>query len=470
MQNTLIPVKEITVPFHSESVGRRWLRRLGDAMARHRGFILGLQWVVVVVYVFLVAAPAFLPLPAEDAHLWNDLTRFAQFAFWGIWWPFVMLSMMLMGRVWCGVFCPEGALSEFASRRGLGLAIPRFLRWGGWPFVSFALTTLIGQLTSIYEYPKPALLILGGSTVAAVVVGFLYGRGVRVWCRYLCPANGVFALLARLAPVHFAVNEVVWVRSGKQRAVDCPPLLDVKHQAGSGACHACGRCSGHREAVSLVPRSITEGVLTLKNARGMNWESITLLFGVLGVATGAFQWSASPYYVKLNMALAALAVKADMLWLLNANAPWWLLTHYPEINDAFTWLDGISITLYILATALALGLGQVFFLALARRVVSGSISFWRLALGLTPLGGISVFLGLSMLTLNQLRQDGIDLPGIGVIRAVLLSVAVVWSLWIVWQTLGKNAVAMQRRLLAMVFVALALALPVTSWAMLFFVW
>lgn len=470
MQNTLIPCKEIAVPLYPESVGRRWLRNLGDAMARHRRVILGAQWGVVVVYVFLVAAPAFLPLPAEDAHLWNDLTRFAQFAFWGIWWPFVMLSMMLMGRVWCGVFCPEGALSEFASRRGLGLAIPRFLRWGGWPFVSFALTTLIGQLTSIYEYPKPALLILGGSTVVAVGVGFLYGRGVRVWCRYLCPANGVFALLARLAPVHFAVNEAAWVRSGRQRAVDCPPLLDVKHQAGSGACHACGRCSGHREAVTLVPRSITEGVLTLKTAKGMNWESVTLLFGVLGVATGAFQWSASPYYVQLNMALAALAVKADMLWLLNANAPWWLLTHYPEVNDAFTWLDGISITLYIAVTALALGLGQVFCLSLARHMAGGSISFWRLALGLTPLGGISVFLGLSMLTLNQLRQDGIELPGMGVIRAALLSIAVLWSLWIVWQTLGNNSIAIPRRLLAMAFVSLALALPVSNWVMLFFVW
>jgi hypothetical protein len=81
-----------------------------------------------------------------------------------------------MGRVWCGVLCPEGALAEFASRHGRGKAIPKWLRWGGWPFLAFVLTTLYGQLVSVYEYPQAALLILGGSTVAAVAVGWLYGK------------------------------------------------------------------------------------------------------------------------------------------------------------------------------------------------------------------------------------------------------------------------------------------------------
>ena len=181
-------------------------------MRRHRRAILAVQWVVVLSYLVLVTVPAFLPLPPSGAGILSNLTLFAQFAFWGIWWPFVMLSMMLIGRVWCGVLCPEGALSEWASRRGLGLAIPRWMRWSGWPFVAFVSTTVYGQLVSVYEYPKAVLLVLGGSTVAAVGIGFVYGRGKRVWCRHLCPANGVFALLARIAPVHFALDEQAWRR------------------------------------------------------------------------------------------------------------------------------------------------------------------------------------------------------------------------------------------------------------------
>ena len=189
------------------------LGRFGDWLRDHQKLIRRIQWAVVLAYLILVSVPAFLPLPGRAAHIWTNFTLFAQFAFWGVWWPFVLVSMVLVGRGWCGIFCPEGALTEMVSRHSRGLAVPRWLTWKGWPFVAFVGTTVYGQMISVYQYPKPALLILGGSTAGAIAVGWLYGRNKRVWCRYLCPVNGVFGLLAKLAPVHFRVDEAAWARS-----------------------------------------------------------------------------------------------------------------------------------------------------------------------------------------------------------------------------------------------------------------
>src|SRR5436305_10873465 len=88
-----------------------------------------------------------------------------------------------------------------------------------------------------HQYPAPALLILGGSTAAALVIGYLYGRNKRVWCRYLCPVAGVFGLLTKLAPLHFRVDHDAWDASraarGGRRTVNCPPIVPIKTMQGS---------------------------------------------------------------------------------------------------------------------------------------------------------------------------------------------------------------------------------------------
>ena len=60
---------------------------LGRFLRRNRRAIIAVQWCVVVFYAALVVIPAFMPLPPESAHLWDNLRLFAQFMFWGVWWP-----------------------------------------------------------------------------------------------------------------------------------------------------------------------------------------------------------------------------------------------------------------------------------------------------------------------------------------------------------------------------------------------
>jgi len=448
-----------------------WLQAFGDTMQRHRSAIQGIQWAVVAFYLALVIYPAFRPLPQQDAHIYDNVTLFAQFVFWGIWWPFVMLSMVLMGRLWCGVFCPEGALTEFASRHGLGRAIPKWMRWGGWPFVAFAMTTVFGQLVSVYEYPKATLLVLGGSTVMAVGIGLVYGRGKRVWCRYLCPANGVFALLARLSPLHFRVDREAWRRHpATTKAVDCGPLINIPRMAGASGCHACGRCSGHRDAVRLAARSPNREVLTLKTAEVSRWEVLTLVYGVLGIAIGAFQWSASPWFVAVKQAIAGWLVEHNSFRLLQDNVPWWLLTHYPEANDVFSWLDGLLIVFYIGATALVLGSWILAWLFVAQRILKREALMWRLAYSLTPLAGASVFLGLSMLTVTMLKAEGMVLAWVTPLRVGLLALALAWSLRLATRLIRTVPVSPSRHLPAAIAVLLAMSLAPFAWSLQFFVW
>lgn len=455
----------------------RGLSSFGNWLRHHQRLIQRGQWVIVGIYIVLVAVPAFLPLPGRLAHIFDNLTLFAQFAFWGIWWPFVLLSMILVGRAWCGLFCPEGALTEMTSHFSRGHAIPRWITWRGWPFVAFALTTIYGQMVSVYQYPKPALLILGGSTCGAILVGYLYGRNKRVWCRYLCPVNGVFGLLAKLAPVHFSVDQEAWAHSRQTgnagvRAVNCAPLVAIRTMQGSGECHMCGRCSGFRDAIELAPRSPNDEILHVAGAAPKPWESLLIIFGLMGIAVGAFHWSVSPWYVALKQALAGWLVDHAIMWPLRQQPPWWILTDYPDVNDQMTVLDGGVLLIYIFATAIAIGALVSSCLWLATRSLGAwsSPRFHHFAQSLIPIAACGVFLGLSAITVTALRSEGLPITFVGPLRAALLAGAALWSIVLGWKIAGQGTRHLARQCLATLFVGLAASIGVASWVMLFWVW
>lgn len=447
----------------------------GEWLRLHRRWVLGLQWVVVLFYAGLVSLPAFLPAPPLDAHIYDNLTLLAQFLFWGIWWPFVILTTLFAGRLWCGLFCPEGALTEQVSRIGLNRRVPRWLRWAGWPFVAFIMTTVYGQLVSVYEYPQPALLILGGSTVAAIAVGLVFGREKRVWCRYLCPVTGVFALLGRFAPLAMQVDPRRWAAHAPNLRYNCAPLVDVRHMASAGPCHLCGQCSGFREAVWLAPRVPGAEIVAAAPREVGKWEVRLLLFGILGVAIGAFTWSASPWFVMAKQAVAEWLVEHERFALLESDIPWWLLTHWPAQNDVFTWLDGLMILGYIGATALLLGGWLTLALRIAAAFLAGDARAHArgLALCLVPLGGVGLFLGLSALTVGQLKPEGVGFEWLPAARAALLAGGTLISaaLAAAWLRRQGRAVPSASHLLAAWGMFVAGMGPVAgAWVLLFFVW
>ena len=471
MSTRVIPIQPVPMLPVVRGSPRPGLAALGDFLRRRRRAILALQWFIVGVYVLLLAIPAFTPLPPESARILDHFTRFAQFVFWGIWWPFVILSIIVVGRAWCGFLCPEGALTEWVSRWGAGRRMPRALRWSGWPFVGFLMTTVYGQMLSVYEYPKPALLILGGSTLAAIVVGLLYGREKRLWCRHLCPVSGVFALLSRLAPLHYRVDREAWARStAKAERINCAPLVHIKSMTGAADCHMCARCSGHKDAIQLAARWPGREVVETAAGAVSPWQSRLVAWGMIGVAAGAFQWSASPWLVAVKQQLAAWLVEHELLAPLREVGHWWLFTYYPEANDVFTWLDGAILIAYIAATALALGAWVSLWLYAAERMLRLPQARHALALTLTPFAGLAIFLGLLGLTTSQLAPEGVGLSWLPWLRGCVLFVAVAWSGLLIRAWIERQTASRARKLAARVAVPAALVLPLCAWVIFFYRW
>ena len=450
---------------------------LGHWLRDHRSTVRRLQWLVVLIYAVLIVVPACVPLPDETAHVFNHITVFAQFAFWGVWWPFVLLSMLLLGRTWCGVLCPEGTLTEWASAHGRNAAIPRWMRWGGWPFVAFVLTTVYGQMISVYQYPGAALLVLGGSTLAAMLVGYWYGREKRVWCKYLCPVNGVFGLLAKLAPLHYAVDGDAWRSAHGRSAVipiqplNCAPLVALRKMEGAGDCHMCGRCSGHRGAIALQARSPNHEVVVLGARLATGWQTMLLLVGILGVALGAFQWTVNPLLVQSKQAIAEWLIDHDILWPFAENAPAWLLTHHPALRDVFSWLDGGLLLAYLLLMPLCMVPALVAPIAFAVRCLGPwqRQRFYHLCQALLPMAACSLFLGLSSLTIQLLKGEGVPLFWVPAVRAVLLVLASVWSVCLAHGITGQYAGGKRRGYAVLAFV-LAVAWIDGVWYVMYGVW
>jgi hypothetical protein len=203
-----------------------------------------------------------------------------------------------------------------------------------------------------------------------------------------------------------------------------------------------------------------------------HWQTWLIVFGLQGVAVGAFHWSASPWFVTIKQAVATWLVERDIYWPLADNAPWWLLTHYPDQNDVLTWLDGALMLAYIGVTALVWGCVTLALLALAVRLAG----HWRsqrlhhLAQAMIPLAGVGVFLGLSAITLTLLRGEGIYLAWANQLRLVLLAAANAWSLWLAWRILRHWGLGAVRAALCGLPFALALAWVDSAWGWLFWWW
>jgi hypothetical protein len=452
-----------------------YIPRLGHWLARHQKFIKIIQWIIIFMYAVLTVTPVSLTLPNESSTLFNHLTALAGFIFWGIWWPFVILSIIFFGRLWCGVLCPEGALSEFANQHGLKKSIPKWLRWGGWPFVAFGITTIYGQMTSVYQYPKPVLLILGGSTLAAMCIGFLYGKSTRVWCKYLCPVTGVFSLLAKLAPWRYQPMKTSWNNHEIQtiNSVRCPTLLPLPKMTGAANCLMCGKCAIAKNEIQLTLRSPNEEVVKYGGIKNSFFESLLIIFGLCGIALAAFQWTNSFWFQHFRDVVDSWFLTHQLTSVFNTNVPWWVFTHYPERGDVFSWIYGCEVIAYILLMGFFIGMALTALVCLAVKI-TGKLTLLRfnhLTQAFIPLGGCTVFIGLLGNTTHLLRKyANIAFVEENTFKYALLVIATLWALLLSNSIIKQYTASFCRRIGSLTCMLVSSFIICYFWILILHIW
>jgi 4Fe-4S binding domain len=299
---------------------------------------------------YMAAHPYALPLVTDRP--WTHRTVGLLYTFWGIWFPGVFLSVIVLGRTWCGVLCPIGALSEWSSKIGWQRTIPAWLRSEHGLFISFTLITLLGQTLDVRDEPHGLCRLFLANTGVAVLLGFIYGKNKRIWCRSLCPIGGLLGLFARISALSLQPKQLP-KRSERFRLKGvCPTFVDIANKQDSKPCIHCHRCikpgspGGLTFALRHPHQELQAIVAGQHHAYRATFRDMILAIWCNGLSLGGFLWLIGPWYQRMRMAMGAYAWEHHWYWINHTS--WWL-GQYPR--QTYTLLDGITIITFMLMIA-----------------------------------------------------------------------------------------------------------------------
>ncbi|WP_431854863.1 4Fe-4S binding protein [Azospirillum sp.] len=399
---------------------------------QHRDRLIYVHAAMFVAFLALIVGP----LAVGDASAFH-VGPFANYVLWGLWFPLVLLSVIVTGRSWCGLLCPMGAAAEWGNRIGPQRPVPAWMRWEGMPIASFVVVTILGQTVGVRTHAEAAAQIFGGTMLLAIVVGFVYGRRRRAWCRHLCPIGLLLGIFSRLGAVEF--RPVVRLPGGDaytDKGV-CPMMIDLPRKEESRHCIECFRCvnPGAKGGMTVVLRRPGAEVERIRNHHA-NPVEVWFLFLGTGIALGGFLWGILPLWQDLRAMAGEWAIGQGWYGVVRPG-PGWLMSVHPERREVYLWLDFAMISGFMvavmLATAAALSATTAAAAALAGRGGAGDGGFRQrfteLAYQYAPVAMVSLVVGLGGKLFIPLQLLA-GAPAVGAAKGGLFLLGLVWSLWL----------------------------------------
>lgn len=174
-----------------------------------------------------------------------------------------LIGTLFFGRIFCGYFCPLGAMQEWLRKLGkkLGLKkdfevpkkLDKYLRYLKYIILILIIyfSFYLGDLIFRHYDPYVALMHFGteiGEMLIAylilvlIVIMSLFSKSI--WCRYFCPLGAFFGIVKKISFLKIKRNVKTCNGCGICN-INCPSNIDVKNLKiiNDADCISCGKCT-----------------------------------------------------------------------------------------------------------------------------------------------------------------------------------------------------------------------------------
>lgn len=177
--------------------------------------------------------------------IFNFNSSLIMFILWTLWWPFLYITLLFFGRLWCGFICPVGLLNEMGN--SIRKTKKDFLiKYSFLPFVIFFFIVFWEQVSGLFSSTKITLIFLTTFLLSSFIVGISMPR----WgfCKHFCPIGSLFGPFSRLSILGVRTNREICktcetkecIKGG--RVEPCPMFNDVPNLNSNKDCLLCANC------------------------------------------------------------------------------------------------------------------------------------------------------------------------------------------------------------------------------------
>ena len=226
-----------------------------------------------------------------------SLTNLTTSFVWRVWWPLIILSAILLGRVWC-MACPVELITSFFSRIGLKLRRPGWIT-SGWIMTIFygVIVTAGITIVEIDRVPKYTSVYLLSIMGLSVIAGLIFEKNT--FCRYICPVGYLLGIFSKMAFWGWRVKNKVVCRECPDKSCiksvytynlsqkSCGVGLFPANIENNDQCLLCGGClktcransmnNPERPNLAIIRTGFSEGIINSGPLLIVEWVFLFLL-------------------------------------------------------------------------------------------------------------------------------------------------------------------------------------------------